>query len=130
MKNMKIRKINKKRIMTAMILSVTFLFVGCGTDIIRQEQTIPSVESGKNINDNLTNTDNLAENYETLNADDITESYEIANGKTDVYNHVIEEYRDMVQNEFYEDLLDSDTYDSSFGEHIGLEIRTHKMAVF
>ena len=57
-------------------------------------------------------------------------NHEMANEKTDIYNHVIEEYRDMVQNDFYEDLLDSDTYDSSFGEHIGLEIRTHKRAVF
>ena len=128
--NMKIRKINKTRIMVAVILSVTFLFVGCGTDIIKQEQTIPSVESGKNTNDNLTNTDNLAENSETLNTDDITESHEAANEKTDIYYHVIEEYRDMVQNDFYEDLRDSNIYDSSFGEHIGLEIRIHKMAVF
>ena len=128
--------------MTAIILSVTFLFVGCGTDIIRQEQTIPSVESGKSTNDNLTNTDNLAENYETLNTDNlaenhetlntdnITENSETTNEKTDMYYPVIEEYRDMVQNDFYEDLLLSDAYDSSFGEHIGFEIRARKKAVF
>ena len=36
----------------------------------------------------------------------------------------------MVQNDFYIDLRDSDSYDSSFGENIGLEIRTHKQNVY
>lgn len=115
-KYMKIRKMNKIRIMTAMVLSVTFLFAGCTTDTIRQEQTVPNAESEKNANINLQNTDNAADNNETT--------------KTDMYNHVLEEYRDMVQNDFYIDLIDSDNYHSSFGEHIGLEIRTLKKAVF
>ncbi|MBD5450443.1 MAG: hypothetical protein HDR28_09900 [Lachnospiraceae bacterium] len=163
MKSLKIRKKYKTRIINAMILSVTFLFVGCGTDIERQEQTVPNVESEKSATDNLANMDNVAENYETLNSDDITENHETLNTDDitenhetlntdditeshetlntdditksyettdDIYNHVLEEYRDMVRNDFYTDLLDSDTYDSSFGEHIGLEIRTHKKAVF
>ena len=82
----------------------------------------------------MPNTDNAAENYEELNTDDITENHEITNEitneTTDMYNHILEEYRDMVQNDFYIDLLGSDNYDSSFGEHIGSEIRTSKKAVF
>lgn len=36
----------------------------------------------------------------------------------------------MVQNDFYAELRDSDAYDSSFGEDIGLEIRTHKQDIY
>lgn len=36
----------------------------------------------------------------------------------------------MVQNDFYMDLRDSDTYKSNFGENIGLEIRTHKQDIY
>lgn len=100
------------------------------TGIIRPEQTVANVESEKNANDSLPNTNNAAENYEALNTDDITENHEITNETTDMYNHILEEYRDMVQNDFYIDLLGSDNYDSSFGEHIGSEIRTSKKAVF
>ena len=39
--------------------------------------------------------------------------------KNERYTHVIAEYQDMAQNDFYMDLQGSDTYDSSFGEHIG-----------
>lgn len=152
--NMKIRKIDKKRIMAAIILSVAFLFVGCGNDILGQEKTAPNVESEENSNDNLPNTenaeedyeisntdnveedyeafnaDNAEEDYEALNTDDISEDDEAVNEETDMYDHILEEYRDMVQNDFYIDLLGSDTYDSSFGKHIGSEIRTSRKAVF
>ncbi|MBD5523898.1 MAG: hypothetical protein HDR04_05685 [Lachnospiraceae bacterium] len=53
------------------------------------------------------NTDETTESHETLNTDDITKSYETTDEKTDEK---------------------TDIYDSSFGEHIGLEIRTHKKA--
>ncbi len=36
----------------------------------------------------------------------------------------------MVQNDFYTELRDSDNYDNSFGEDIGLEIRTHKQYIY
>lgn len=36
----------------------------------------------------------------------------------------------MVQNDFYANIRDSDTYDSSFGEDIGYEIRTHKQGIY
>lgn len=151
---MRIRKIDKKRIMAAIMLSVAFLFAGCGTDIIGQEKTVPDVESEEDSSDDLPNTDNAEEDYaisntdnaeedyeafnadnaeedyEALNTDDISEDDEAVNEETDVYDHILEEYRDMVQNDFYTDLLGSDDYDSSFGEHIGFEIRTSRKAVF
>lgn len=43
--------------------------------------------------------------------------------ETYIYKDVLEQYQDMVQNDFYKSLIDSDNYDSSFGEAIGLEIR-------
>lgn len=46
------------------------------------------------------------------------------------YDSVLSQYRDMVQNDFYMDLRDSDDYDSSFGEDIGVEIRTHKQDIY
>lgn len=48
----------------------------------------------------------------------------------DIYDHILAQYSDMVQNNFYEDLLGTDIYDSSFGEDIGFEIRTHKQDIF
>ena len=50
--------------------------------------------------------------------------------QTDIYDHVLDEYRDMVQNDFYMDLVDSENYDSSFGEDIGLEIRIRRQKVY
>ena len=67
-----------------------------------------------------------SDSIENGNKDNAAETYE----ETDMYNHILEEYRDMVQNDFYIDLLGSDNYDSSFGEDIGSEIRTSKKAVF
>lgn len=55
---------------------------------------------------------------------------EAPGGNTAVYDYVLDEYRDMVQHDFYLDLLGSDAYDSSFGEDIGLEIRTHKQNIY
>ena len=47
-----------------------------------------------------------------------------------IYNDVLTQYSDMVQNDFYADLRDSDTYESSFGKDIGFEIRTHKQNIY
>lgn len=48
----------------------------------------------------------------------------------DIYNDVLAQYSDMVQHDFYADLRGSDTYESSFGEDIGLEIRTHEQDIY
>lgn len=104
---MKIRKINKIYRETVMIFSVIFLFAGCGTDPTGEVQT---------------ESDAVEE--------EITDNQEVPSDKTNIYDHVLSEYSDMVQNDFYMDLLGSDTYDSSFGEDIGHEIRTHEQDIY
>lgn len=110
---MKSRIINKTRIMTALILSVTFLFAGCGTDRA-EENELKKENPEKDITNEHT----------------VTDPSKTPSGKTGIYDHILAEYQDMVQNDFYADLLDSDAYDSSFGEDIGLEIRTHKQNIY
>lgn len=51
-------------------------------------------------------------------------------GSRDPYESILAEYADMVRNNFYEDLLGTDRYESSFGEDVSLEIRTHKQDVY
>lgn len=131
---MKIRKINKTHIVTAMVLSVTFLFLGCGTDIIEEVQIEPNaVEEENSNNKGLVKENDIKEesqNKDIATENNVTDNQEAPSGKIDIYDHVLAEYSDMVQNNFYTNLLDSDTYDSSFGEDIGVEIRTHKQDIY
>lgn len=48
----------------------------------------------------------------------------------DTGDPILEEYSQMVQNDFYVDLRDSELYESSFGEHISMEIRTHEQDIY
>lgn len=43
--------------------------------------------------------------------------------EADIYKHILEQYQDMVRNDFYKNLIDLDDYDTSFGDAIGWEIR-------
>ncbi len=63
---------------------------------------------------------------------DVSDNQEAASDNTDIYDCVLAEYSDMVQNDFYTNLRDSDwnAYESSFGEHIGFEIRNIKQDIF
>ena len=45
----------------------------------------------------------------------------VPSGETDIYDYVLSQYNDMVQNDFYTNLRGSDIWDSSFGKDIGLE---------
>lgn len=99
---MKNGKIRRMYLASAAAISLACLFVGCRTDTVEKEQT----ES------------------------DVTEHPEAPPVKTDIYDSVLAEYSDMVQNDFYEELRDSDAYESSFGESIGYEIRTHKQDIY
>ena len=47
-----------------------------------------------------------------------------------VFSGVLAQYSAMVRNNFYMVLRDTDTYESSFGEDIGVEIRTHKQDIY
>ena len=68
---------------------------------------------------------------------DIPESsdnvFEQSVGETEenqAYEQVLDEYRDMVQNRFYLDVLNTDEREKSFGPDIGSEIRTRVQNVF
>lgn len=131
---MKIKKRNKTHIAAAMILSAAFLFTGCGADPTEEMQKEPHTveEETPNDTDLVKQTDATEENQEKdiANENDLTDHPEVPSGKTDIYDHVLAEYSDMVQNDFYMDLRDSDVYDDSFGKDIGLEIRTHKQDIY
>lgn len=132
---MKIRKINKTHIVTAIILSATFLFVGCGTDTTTSKRTIEpdTVEEEISNNKDLIKENDIKEeiqNKNITNGNDVTDNQESSSVKIDIYDYILAEYSDMVQNDFYTNLRDSDAYESSFGKDIGLEIRTHKQNIY
>ncbi len=107
---MKIKKTTKVHVVTAMVLSTTFLLVGCGTNT--PKETVPNV-----VEEETSNNESL------VIENDITENMNI-------YHDVLTQYSDMVQNDFYVNLRDLDTYESNFGEDIGFEIRTHKQDIY
>jgi len=152
---MKIRTKNKIQI-AAVILSTTFLFSGCGTDDAEERQTESyTVEEGQTESDaaeegqtesdaaeegqtesdaaeeGQTESDAAEEGQTESNAvEKVSNSKDALYDNSDIYDSVLAEYSDMVQNDFYANLLDSDAYDSCFGENIGLEIRTHKQDIY
>lgn len=125
---------NKAYITVAMILAMTFLLGGCVTDTTGESQieAITVEEEIPNNIDFVIENNLKEENQEQsmVNEKDLTDIQEVSSDKTDVYNYILEEYNDMVQNNFYMDLRGSDTYDNSFGEDIGLEIRINKQDVY
>ncbi len=114
---MKIRKKAKAHMAAAIVLSTTLLFAGCGTSTREAESDMIEEETSGN-KDLATENDGNEENQKTP-----TES-------ANIYDSVLTQYSDMVQNDFYINLLDSDNYDSSFGKDIGLEIRTHEQDIY
>jgi len=132
---MKIRKINKTHIVTAIILSATFLFVGCGIGTTTSKRTIEpdTVEEEISNNKDLIKENDIKEeiqNKNITNRNDVTDNQESSSVKIDIYDYILAEYSDMVQNDFYTNLRDSDAYESSFGKDIGLEIRTHQQNIY
>lgn len=118
------------------ILAVTLILtaVGCSnqdeveslnpTSKLNTEQN----ESNQHESDEISET----EKYEEKSVVE-DEPLEITEPTGVIYTSVIEEYADMVRNDFYTDLQnnsDYDKYDNSFGEHIGKEIRANKRGVF
>lgn len=67
-------------------------------------------------------------NYQILDLQ-FSEYYPVKSGASS-YEEVIDEYRDMVQNRFYLDVLNTDDREKSFGPDIGLEIRMRVQNVF
>lgn len=118
---MKISKINKIPIVMPLILSI-FLFTGCGADITRESQDNDIVNENRATEEKQDN--------DTTNENHVIGEQKVPSGKTDIYDDILAEYSDMVQNDFYISLQGTDTYDSSFGENIGFEIRTQKQNIY
>ena len=114
---MKIREPAKAHMATAVVLSAAFLFAGCGTDT--SEEAAPDVV-----------VEEISRNEILEIENDVTDNQKAPTESVNIYNDVLAQYSDMVQNDFYVNLRDSDTYESSFGEDIGLEIRTHKQNIY
>lgn len=133
---MKIRKTAKVHIATAMVLSAALLFAGCGTNT--PKEALPNiVEEETSQNESLMIENDIKSDIKEENQDKnkMNENDETNNQKTpmesmNIYDDILTQYRDMVQNDFFANLRDSDTYESSFGENIGLEIRTHKQDIY
>ncbi len=129
---MKIRKTAKLHIATAMILSAAFLLVGCGT--YTPKETAPDVvEKETSNNESLVIENDIKEenqDKDMTSGNDVTNNQKASTENTNTYDYILTQYSDMVQNDFYMNLRDSDNYESSFGEDIGLEIRTHKQDIY
>lgn len=108
---------DKKKIgMISGVLTAALLVVGCtgqGEDTAVSEE---NPETGAVLTDGT-------ESRESESQEEISE-------QTERYDAVLAQYKDMVQNDFFMELRDSDEYDSCFGEDIGLEIRTHKQDIY
>lgn len=133
---MKMRKIAKAHMAAAIALSTALLFAGCKTNTAKEAETnvieeetssqrhlvIEHAVKEESQDQDITKGNDTADNQKA--------SGEASAENTNQYDHILKQYRDMVQNDFYMDLRDSDNYDSSFGEDIGLEIRTHKQDIY
>lgn len=143
----------KKYISAAIILSAALLLAGCGADTgdaTEKLQIEPITDTDETAVQTDTQTEHEAEETEDKAAadensvtegngagtdateeTDITEQPETPADGTAVYEDVLAQYRDMVQHDFYMDYLDSDDYESHFGEDIGEEIRNnHRKNIF
>ncbi len=129
---MKIRKTAKVPMAAAIVLSTTLLFSGCGTDTTKEAEPDVIEEETSSKKDLVTGNDVQEENQDkdTANGVDATDAQKASTEHTNRYDYILRQYSDMVQNDFYMNLRDSDNYDSSFGEDIGLEIRTHKQDIY
>lgn len=138
------RKIRKYGYIAAAALAMSVLFVGCGQEKEPDTQLWETIS--KEDAQNGGTGDNDAAGAGTADATgavegagtaDTTRAAEGAAGNTEdeeagIYSDIIAEYRDMVQNNFYQDLLEKEdllAYENSFGKDIGSEIR-HAQKVY
>lgn len=129
---MKTRKNAKVLMATAIVLSTTLLFVGCGTNTTKEiEPDVIKEETSSNKSLVIENdVKEQSQDKDTTNGNDVADNQKEPAENTSIYDYILTQYSDMVQNDFYINLRDSDNYDSSFGEDIGLEIRTHKQDIY
>lgn len=133
-KQLKNRIVNKTQIAAALVLSAAFLSAGCGNDKTGEVQKGADA-AGEEISDDkdlMAGDDTASEkqDQDTADGNDVAVNTEAASDKTDIYDDVLSQYQDMVQNDFFEELRETDQWDSCFGEDIGLEIRTHKQNIY
>ena len=129
---MKIPKNAKALMAGAIVLSTTLLFAGCKTNTTREIESDVIEEETSGNKDLLIENDVKEESQvkDTTNGNDMADNQKGPAENTNIYDYILRQYSDMVQNDFYINLRDSDNYDSSFGEDIGLEIRTHKQDIY
>lgn len=137
------RKIRKYGYIAAAALAMSVLFVGCGQEKEPDTQLWETISKedaqngGTGDNDaagsGTTDATRAAEEAGTAGSND---SAGTAGNTEDeaagIYGDIIAEYRDMVQNNFYQDLLEKEdllAYENSFGKDIGSEIR-HAQKVY
>lgn len=153
------RKIRKYGYIAAAALAMSVLFVGCGQEKEPDTQLWETIskEDAQNggIGDNDVagaGTADATRAVEGAGTADTTGAAEGTAGNNDsggaaegagtagntedeeagIYSDIIAEYRDMVQNNFYQDLLEKEdllAYENSFGKDIGSEIR-HAQKVY
>lgn len=153
------RKIRKYGYIAAAALAMSVLFVGCGQEKEPDTQLWETISKedaqngGTGDNDAAgAGTADATRAVEGAGTADTTGAAEGAAGNNDsggaaegagaagntedeeagIYSDIIAEYRDMVQNNFYQDLLEKEdllAYENSFGKDIGSEIR-HAQKVY
>lgn len=140
------RKIRKYGYIAAAALAMSVLFVGCGQEKEPDTQLWETISKedaqngGTGDNDAAgAGTADATRAVEGAGTADTTGAAEGAGtaGNTEdeeagIYCDIIAEYRDMVQNNFYQDLLEKEdllAYENSFGKDIGSEIR-HAQKVY
>ncbi len=153
------RKIRKYGYIAAAALAMSVLFVGCGQEKEPDTQLWETISKedaqngGTGDNDAAgAGTANATRAVEGAGTADTTGAAEGTAGNNDsggaaegagtagntedeeagIYSDIIAEYRDMVQNNFYQDLLEKEdllAYENSFGKDIGSEIR-HAQKVY
>ena len=153
------RKIRKYGYIAAAVLAMSVLFVGCGQEKEPDTQLWETISKedaqngGTGDNDVAgAGTADATRAVEGAGTADTTGAAEGAAGNNDsggaaegagaagntedeeagIYSDIIAEYRDMVQNNFYQDLLEKEdllAYENSFGKDIGSEIR-HAQKVY
>ena len=140
------RKIRKYGYIAAAALAMSVLFVGCGQEKELDTQLWETISKedaqngGTGDNDaagsGTTDATRAVEEAGTADATRAAEGAGTAGNTEDevagIYGDIIAEYRDMVQNNFYQDLLEKEdllAYENSFGKDIGSEIR-HAQKVY
>lgn len=140
------RKIRKYGYIAAAALAMSVLFVGCGQEKELDTQLWETISKedaqngGTGDNDaagsGTTDATRAVEEAGTADATRAAEGAGTAGNTEDevagTYGDIIAEYRDMVQNNFYQDLLEKEdllAYENSFGKDIGSEIR-HAQKVY